>query len=65
MKLLTGVNMNLKPTVEIGLPRPNLQNFGVGFPQSLVQPQVTPANVFAQQKQITVNVPIMIAESSL
>ena len=49
--MLTGRNDNMKPTVEIGLPRPNLQNFGVNFPQSFVQPQTIPANFFAPQPQ--------------
>ena len=65
MKLLTGADMNMKPTVEIGLPPPNLHKFGVSFPQSFNQPQMIPANDFGQQKQITFNVPIMISESSL
>ena len=65
MKLLTGADMNMKPTVEIGLPPSNLHNFGVSFPQSFNQPQTIPASVFGLQKQITINVPITISESSL
>ena len=45
--------MNMKQNVEIGIPPPNLHNFGASFPQSFVQPQKIPENVFEPQQQQT------------